>query len=273
MKKILIVSDLHFGKSRESTTNPGLVRQANTQAKDTFGSMVPKFKTIDPDLMVNMGDILRDTYIEEIDTQNMTQAISLVESVDATTIHLLGNHELRAFKYSDASKIYDSVIKEHDFFGVMDLGNFQILWLDLELDEDNLAYLSDARLEWLKEVDEQKPTILFSHYSIEPLDAKGSFYFENEPEGMYYKNFSAIKNVLSSLNIKLCINAHVHLLTHQQIGEKHHISNPAFSENIAADKYPENNPGIYSILEFDEDQFIFTSYSGEFCFAKIQGKF
>lgn len=271
--KILIVSDLHFGESRESTTNPGMVRQANSQAKETFQSLIPNFQDINPNVLVHMGDALRDTYIKDIDTKNLSDAINSVESVGVPTIHLIGNHELSAFELGEIENIYDSAIQKHEFFGLMDLGEIQIVWLDLELDENNLAFISEKRLQWLKNISlNKKPTILFSHYSLEPIDSKGSFYFENEPQGMYYKNFKEVKNILNLLNIKLFINAHVHLLTHQQIDEQHFISNPSFSENITAEKYIENNPGIYSVLEIDESSFVFTSYSGNFCFAKIQGE-
>ena len=80
-----------------------------------------------------------------------------------------------------------------------------------------------------------------------------------------------IREIFKNSSARVFINAHVHLLTHQRQGNKHYISNPAFSENIAAEKYAENNPGVYSILEIDESRFVFTSYSGNFRFAKIQG--
>ncbi|MBP7740935.1 metallophosphoesterase [Candidatus Woesebacteria bacterium] len=271
--KILILSDLHFGESRESTTISGIIRQANTQAKETFQSIIPKLKEIKPNLLVHMGDALRDTYKKDIDSKNLSEAISLVESVGVPTIHLLGNHELNAFEYGEIENIYDTAIQKHEFFGFMDLDEFQIVWLDLEIDENNLAYISEKRLQWLMNLSlNKKPTILFSHYSLASIDSSGSFYFENNPQGMYYKNFNEVKDILTSLNIKLFINAHVHLLTHQKIDTQHFISNPAFSENITAEKYPENNPGIYSVLEIDDNNFVFTSYSGSFCFAKIQGE-
>ena len=272
--KILIISDLHFGESRESTTNPGMVRQANSQAKETFQALIPNFQDIKPNILVHMGDALRDTYIKDIDTKNLSDAINLVESVGVPAIHLIGNHELRAFELAEIENIYDSAIQKHEFFGLIDLGEIQIVWLDLELDENDLAYVPEKRLHWLQKISlNKKPTILFSHYSLQPIDPKGSFYFENEPQGMYYKNFKEVRDILTSFDIKLFINAHVHLLTHQKIDAQHFISNPAFSENIAAEKYVENNPGIYSVLEVDKNSFVFTSYSGSYCFAKIQGSF
>lgn len=271
--KILILSDLHFKDSGKSTEVSGIVRQNNSQAKATFEKIIPKLKKIKPDLIVNLGDNLSDSYVKEIDAKNLNNAIKLTHEIDAPIINLLGNHELQAFSYDEVSKIFNSHNKSSKFFGILNLNEVQIIWLDLLLDENRRAYLTAERLEWLNsEGDKEKPTIVFTHYSLQPINSTGSCYFENDPEGMYYKNFNEINETVNNFNIKLCINAHVHLFSHQEINNTHYISNPAFSENIAAEKFVENNPGVYSILEIDENNFVFTSHSGSFCFAKIQGK-
>ena len=271
-KKILIISDLHLGESRESTTHSGITRQANSQAKGLLESLVPKFKEMNPDLIVNMGDVLRDTYDKEIDEKNIRDAVALLNSTNLPIVNLLGNHELRAFSLVEMKNIYTSLGESREFYGVADLGSLQIMWLGMELDEKNRAFVSKEKIDWIKnKLETKKPTLIFSHYSLLPIDSKGSFYFEEEPEGMHYKNIDEIQEVFKDSSARIFINAHVHLLTYQQQGSKHYISNPAFSENIAAEKYIQNNPGIYSILDIDENKFIFTSYSGNFCFSKIQG--
>lgn len=45
---------------------------------------------------------------------------------------------------------------------------------------------------------------------------------------------------------------------------------PAFSENIAGEDYPENNPGIYSILEVNEGRFILRNYSRKYVFDNVE---
>ncbi len=273
MQKILIISDIHLGTSRNSTTHAEVVRQANTQAEATLTALIPKFTELAPDLVVHMGDALRDTYDKTIDTKNLIKTLSLLQKIPTPTLHLLGNHELKAFSPKEIDSIYANTLKEEPtFFGTTTLGPHTILWLDLELDENDGAFLSTEKIQWLKEaLQREKPTIILSHYSLIPIDSKGSFYFENEPEGMYYKNAHIIRELFANSSANLFLNAHVHLLTHQEITGTHYISNPAFSENIAAENFSENNPGIYSILEINETAFTFTSYSGTFCFAKIQG--
>lgn len=272
-KKMLILNDLHFGESRDSTSNPGVIRQANSQAKETFTALIPHLTAISPDVVLHLGDALRDTYKKEIDTQNTKEAVELVTSLGFTTIHTLGNHELRAFSLDEITSLYHSVVSDVAFYGILPLGEIQLVWLDLALDKNNAPYLPQERLEWLKnDVPKDVPTLIFSHYSLVPIDPAGSFYFANQPEGMYYQNHQEITKALNALNVSLCVNAHVHLLSYQEVDGVHYISSPAFTENIAAEKFPQNNPAVYSVLEVGDTSFVFTSYSGSFCFAKIQGK-
>ncbi|HEX7017561.1 MAG TPA: metallophosphoesterase [Patescibacteria group bacterium] len=271
--KILIIGDIHIGESRESTSQPGIVRQANTQAEETLSALIPLFNTLHFDVVVHTGDSLSDTQVKETDAANITKTLDLLNKISVPKIHLVGNHELRAFSLNELTDVYKNAGIEPNFFGVQEFQDFRIIWLDMELNEDNHAFLPPERIEWLKSLPvNSKPTLVFSHYSLVPIDVSGTFYFEDQPQNMYLGNARAVVEALKHLNPQLCINGHVHLLTHQKLGDTHYISTPSFTENITAEKFPDNNPGIFSILDVDSNRFIFTTYSGEFCFSKIQGR-
>ncbi|NCS97828.1 MAG: hypothetical protein GW762_04540 [Candidatus Pacebacteria bacterium] len=266
MTKILLLNDIHLGISRNSTTHGHLIRQANTQAQSTLEALIPHFNSLNFDLVVHLGDALRDTYDFETDAKNMISALNLINQITAPAIHLLGNHELNAFTKEQITTLYSSQEISPEFLGSKKINDIDISWLDLNIDQKKIT-VPQKTLSFLKN---ESPTILFSHFSLIPIDPKGSFYFENEPEGMYYANGQDILDQLSE-KTTVCINAHVHLLTHTVINNRHFISCPAFSENIAAQEYPQNNPGVYSILEVTQTNFCLTSYSGDFCFAKLEG--
>lgn len=271
--KILLIGDIHVGESRDSTSQPGVVRQANTQAEETLAGLIPRFNALDFDLVVHMGDALRDTYVKEIDKRNTTKTLKLLNQIEAPKVHLLGNHELRAFSLDEIKDVYRNAAVDPLFFGMQEFEHFRIVWLDLELHDEVNAFLPQKTLEWLNSLPpSQKPTVVFSHYSLVPIDAVGSFYFEKQPADMHLSNATETIAALRRLSPTLSINGHVHLLSHQQKNEVHYISAPSFSENIAGQQFQENNPGIFSILDMAEDQFVFTTYSGEFCFSKIQSE-
>ncbi len=271
--KILVIGDIHIGDSRESTTHPGIVRQANTQSEKTLKALIPKLSNFDFDLVVHTGDALRDTYEKEVDETNLTKTLTLLNELKVPTIHLIGNHELRAFSRSEVENIYRKAKVDPIFYGMQEYSDFRIVWLDIELDRKDKAFLPKNTLEWLDTLPkDNKPSIIFSHYSLIPIDEKGTFYFEKQPETMHLENATDVRTALAHINPLIHINGHVHLLTHQQENKTHYISAPSFSENIAGETHLDNNPGIYSVLEIKDTTFVFSTYSGQFTFAKIQGE-
>ncbi len=94
LNKILIINDLHFGKSRKSTSRSGIIRQANTQSEETFKSLIPYFNNKEYDLVIQMGDIIRDTYEKSLDIDNASRAIKAVNSITHPKFHILGNHDI-----------------------------------------------------------------------------------------------------------------------------------------------------------------------------------
>lgn len=272
--KIAIIGDIHLGLSRDSTSHPGVVRQANSQAETTLNKVISQLNSLQLDLLVHLGDALRDVHIKETDTQNLSTTLSLLDQIQCPKIHLIGNHELAAFSLSEIEAIYTENSIPPKFFGVQEFDSIRVIWLDMTIDKNTGVSISSERLAWLHSLPASaKHTLVFTHYSLIPIDNSGSFYFEKDPKGMYVNNSQQVLDALVHLNPSICVNGHVHLLT-QQIKESiQFISAPSFSENIAAEKFTENNPGIFSILDFSKNAFVFTSYSGDYCFGKIQGNF
>jgi DNA repair exonuclease SbcCD nuclease subunit len=276
LKKILILTDIHLGESRCSTTHTGVIRQANSQAEHKLQELVEQLKPQKFDLLVHLGDALRDEHDKQVDKHNFKKALKLLKQIEAPQIHLLGNHELRSFSREEVASHYQALEYKADFYGKKDFSNAQVVWLDVSKEDQESVKLPEETLKWLQdaEFESHKPLLVFSHYSAFPINAKGSFYFENKPDKMLFKNRNDITKIVNGKHSASCLwlNGHVHLLSHQQLDSNHFISAPSFTENITAESFPENNPGVYSIIELKENEFIFTSYSGKFCFAKIQGE-
>lgn len=271
MIRIAIISDIHIGKSGETKHHPKLIRQANDQALSSLKKTIPLINTHQPDLLVHMGDLIRNDTDAEIDKDNTLKGLKTFSTSIAPVIHLLGNHDFKFLGQSIVTALYQSQFPHNQFFGMKDISDFQIVWLDMDIDADKRALISSDRLAWLAQtLTSPKPTIIFSHFSLVPIDSANTFYFHHGPEHMHYLNYQEILALLKGKPVVACINAHVHLLSHQVFDGIHFISNPAFSENIACMDYPGNNPGIYSILDIASDHFTFTSFSQQFAFAKIQ---
>lgn len=269
--KILILADIHTGTSRDSTTHSGIIRQANTLAFEKLAKLVPVLKQKNFDLVVNLGDNLRDTHDKIVDRVNLSKTISVIKNIGSETINLLGNHELRSFSKPELTEIYSQAGVKPEFFGQKIISGAQFIWLDIDLKQDRLVYLSQNQLDWLKQaLNPELPTVILSHHSLVPISSTGNFYFNQKPAEMSFENSAEILEILTGKKVFLAINCHTHMLTNQIRNGINFNSVLAFSENIAASNYPENNPAIYSILDLEGEKFSLSSYSDEFCFAKIQ---
>lgn len=272
--KILLFSDVHVGTSSESTTNPGHIRLASTQAAKTLDAAISNWNSKNLDVVFQMGDILRETHDKTIDEKNIEIATSLFSQINVTVIHVVGNHDMRAFSKQRLLELFEKYNLNSSFFGSTLIENYQLLWLESEMDESEKGYISDEQLSWLStQLHSDIPTIIFSHYSIIEPDFKSNFLFKDYPVGGYYKNSQEILELIANKNVVACFNAHSHWFAYKKQANIHFITIPAFSENIAAMDYPENNPGVYSVLEVTDNKLLFKSFSKEFAFVNVELEF
>lgn len=271
--KIIVISDIHAGETRVSTTHGDVIRQANTQALTQLTKTMPYLNQLEASYLVHLGDALRDVKNPSTDQSNLLATLKQLQTLNIPQLHLLGNHEQMAFERNTLTTLYHNTQIPPEFQGHQSTDGFNLIWLDFVLDEHNEAWMSDSQLAWLEQIPvNQQPSIVFSHYSLVALHPRGSFYFSKNPKAMGYQNAAAIRAILAKKNVRLCINAHVHFLSHQIIDGVHYISNPAFSENIAGSAFPDNNPGVYSLLEITDTHFDFLSFSETYAFAQIRGE-
>lgn len=271
MTKVLIINDLHLGESRESSTHPGIIRQANSETARVLESYIPKFNLEKYDLVINLGDAIRDTGEVDSDIALLETSIALFNKIDGQKVFIPGNHEYKEMKETDIVGTMRKVGLNNELNGSVILGDIQYIWIKSEIGELDIAAISKETLTWLEEViDPNLMVVLFSHYSAVDLDGKDNFYFADDYKYMSYTNSKDLLEVLDKCKSVITINAHTHMSTHKITNNIHSISALSFCENITAIKYSDANPGVYSELEIEQDKTIFRSYSGDFCFLNIE---
>jgi hypothetical protein len=269
--KELLLSDIHAGSSKESPIHPGILRQANDQAVARLQELVPRFNNAGFDLVFQMGDLVRETGDTEYDRKTYERTLDVLSGLKPPVISLLGNHELNTFGYDQLSDLYKRYNCGGEFFGAVEVGKYNLIWLDHQTDENGVQTLSDERLRWLdKTLSKSENNIVLSHYSVTPRDDRGNFYFENREQAMRYANSDQILEVLISNGVRYSINAHEHWISYRTHRGINFVGVPAFSENIAAQEYSENNPGIYTTIEERQKGLCIKSFSGDFCLLNIE---
>lgn len=270
MTKILILNDIHAGKSRESTSHPGLVRQANSQAIEKLSSYISKFNSEKYDFIINLGDLIRDED-KENDLINLSNTLEVISKLVGRKIILAGNHEYKLLSINEVDNVLSKYDLLNDKNGIIQIDNTKYIWIDSLIGDKDLASISSSTLSWLDEqIKDDDIVILFSHYSVAPLDGKDNFYFANDFRYMSYTNADQVLKILNRCAKAVTINAHTHMGTYKRNGNVQSISAMSFTENIVAGEYPEANPGVYSILSIDGDKMMFKSYGDDFCFLSLE---
>lgn len=271
MKKILILNDIHHGETRASTTHPGEVRQANSQALTTLSGYIDIFNSRNYDCVINLGDAIRDTNSKTNDIVLLDECIKVFSKINGNKFFIPGNHELKTLSDEEIFNVTNKYKVSSVTPQIFELGSFQIILINSVINEQSLGSIPEKTIAWAKKnIDNTKKTIVFSHYSLLDLDGYANFYFDQEHRYMTYTNGDKLLNLLSKTSKVLSINAHTHMGSYKKLSNIDAISALAFSENIGAMQYPDANPGVYSEIWVDRNSVYFKSYSGKYCFLSME---
>lgn len=268
--KILFIGDIHHGTTRTSSTHQGVVRQQSALALSTLRSSLPFIAASKADLIVHMGDAIRDTADKQVDLSLYDDVAEVLSTVPISTIWLLGNHDLLSLSVDDLKTVLGSHGYEAAFSGVREFDDFQLVFLGLEMGANHQGLLPTSDFELLASLSPTKPTLICSHYSLVPWNADYNFYTRTDTTWMSYANASRAQEILSTKRILGLVSAHAHWGAFQLFEKNPCFVNPAFSENIAAPGKSDNNPGSFSTLSITGDRMIWKSFSGNYAFLNIE---
>lgn len=268
--KIGIIGDIHNGTSTASTTHQGIRRLESGMALTALKETVDLMNTLDLDVVIQMGDVIRDTFEKEVDKHNFHDVLGELSRLKCPLINVLGNHDVLALDRSELSALMLVNGMSDKFVGTEEMGGVQLTWLDLSINEMGESWVTNEGLELLRKLDAKKPALVFSHYSIPQFDPANNFYTNLNPAWMSFVNGLEVQGILSQKWLFACVAAHAHWGAMQVNSGIPYLINPAFSENIMAPKQEGLNPGAYSILELTESKRTFKSFSGEWAFLNLE---
>lgn len=203
--KFAIVNDIHIGDYRP---HKGIYRKATPHAEKLLKSFVQKMnKTFKPDFVVQGGDMIEDTNLV-IDKKNYKRGLAILSKLKCPIYHLVGNHEL---KYLSEKFLKDALGYEKLHFS-FDQKNFRFIFLFTKrFYPSKEIRLDSVQLKWLKKtVKTDKKIIIFSHYSLVPVNTRGNFWFSTRPDLTFIKNHREFLKIISGKNVKLAFNFHLH---------------------------------------------------------------
>lgn len=273
--KILFISDLHYGQT--VTDKNGNIRIDSEKANQFLKDFFPKVNIIKPDLLVNMGDLIKADNLDN-DKKRLQECLDIFKSTQIPILHLLGNHELRNLNTLDIKSIWQKYSIDQSPCGNKEIGDYNFVWLDFEnsqTKEGGVITLlpKDTKDKLTKLIDNSsKKIILLVHYPIHDYDSTGNYLFDGDYKkfGLYNDWKDILHLVSNSEKVKAVFSAHAHWLSYKAIKGAHYITLPSSTENITAPKIDKTISSIYTIVNIDKDKLLVKCYSGEYCFASLE---
>lgn len=254
--KILVLNDIHIG--------PPFAYRGFSQISEKMLSKIIKklVKKHSPDLIINLGDLIRSQEVE-LDRKRYEAAID--SFIDYPVLHLVGNHELKKMTLKEIETIWKLKGFNQKSYGKRNIGPLTIIWLGLEMYDEKRYKLPKEQKEWLKkELEEiKKPTLIFSHCTIDKQNISGNFFYEkvakHEDQGFFLEDHDDIQKIIARCTfVKAVLQAHLHHFYSKTIGNITYVTCPAMQNNI---------PEIYTLITMSEQNISIKAFSKNYCFA------
>lgn len=254
--KFAIINDIHIGDYRP---HKGIYRKATPHAEKLLKSFVQKMnKSFKPDFVVQGGDMIEDTNLR-VDRKNYKKGLVMLSKLKCPVHHLVGNHEL---KYLSIKFLKNALGYKKLHFS-FDSKNFRFIFLFTKrFYPSKEIKLDTSQLKWLKKkVNTDKKIIIFSHYSLVPVDTRGNFWFSTRPDLTFIKNHREFLKIIAGKNVKLVFNGHLHWNKKKVLNGTYYITVQSLVENTSGKV--EGPPA---------NAFTLVNLKDNFAFVKVLGK-
>ena len=245
--RFAIIADIHIGDYRPFK---GVYRKVTPCAETLLKDFVQKMnKSFKPDFVVQGGDI-----IEEInhtaDLENYKKGLVILSKLKCPVYHLVGNHDLKYLRIEDVKRL----LGYKNLYFYIDCNNLRLVFLFPKKYPNKEIKLSPSQIKWLKKIiNTNKKIIIFSHYSLIPVNTRGNFWFSECPDKTFIKNHRQFIDIISSAkNVKLAFNSHLHWNRKKVLNGVHFVTIQSLVENIS--KKTEGQPtNAFALITLNND--------------------
>lgn len=246
--KIGFVTDLHFGPR---AFFGGKLRKLSDQAPALTARVVQTMnETMQPDLLVNLGDDIEDES-READLERYADCQRILRSSRAEVVNVAGNHDTAHLNREDLTRIWQ---RQGQLFYSMDRGGFHLVVLHTIERKDVDVKIPQAELEWLRRDLEHTtlPTIVLMHHSASEQDLSDSRWFASHSHLALVAERRELRSIFEqSGNVRAVFNGHVHRNHLDVIGGIPYVTVQSLIENLDDDA-PGRPASAYATATFEE---------------------
>jgi Icc protein len=206
--KIGLISDLHIGPDRSTQGIPLKLSEYSLPFIDEFVDHISKNPNYA--FAIHLGDLIEDAG-RDMDLQNFQTGVAAFAKSPVPMHHVIGNHDVINLSQDEIC----SFIEKDSLFYSFDLGEFHfiILHSDTHTPVRYPASIPQNQVDWLREdlAKNNKPTVVFTHFSLADQDLTGNPWFYRQPENCFLENRFEIRRIFStSGNVIAVLNGHLH---------------------------------------------------------------
>jgi Icc protein len=257
--RFALISDVHLGPS---ASHQGKLRKLTHLSEQLVAGFVRRMRDeINPDLVINLGDVVEDESAEK-DRERYGRFVSMLREIGKPVLHVAGNHdtinltveELCAMwgnasevPYSrDHDAIHFSVLRTIEHRGErIELPKEQIRWLEQDLAKTTL------------------PSIVLMHHPASEMRLEGNRWFEKRPHLCRVVERRAVREVIEKSGKVIAVfNGHVHWNHFDVIAGIPYVTLQSLIENLDDDA-PGRAAAAYAVCDLDDRRLVVTVYGAE----------
>ena len=204
--RLALFTDQHFGPA--ASFGGKLRKLSHDAAALTERFVATVNRDFEPDVVVNLGDVIEDES-SELDELRYGQFLQILETLTCPVEHVIGNHD--SVNLSDAR--LSQMLETHALYRSVDVAGVHLVVLRSVERKDQDVRLPDEQLSWLAADLGQTslPTLVCVHHPLSDLDLTGNRWFEKAPHICRVSNRRDVREILErSGKVRAVFNGHAH---------------------------------------------------------------
>jgi len=179
MITIGLVTDIHSGPNGWFE---GKLRKLSERAPELGAAFVARMREIQPDLVVNLGDVIEDES-EEQDLLRYRATAELLSGAPGRLVSVAGNHDRVNLDAATLRRCW-GLAPDGPLYRSFDVGEAHFVILYTHERKDCDVQIDQAQLQWLAQDLAQAalPTVVLMHHSAAEMDLRGNRWFEGAPD-------------------------------------------------------------------------------------------
>ncbi len=257
--RFALISDVHFGPE---ASHQGKLRKLTHQSEELVAAFVRRMRDeVNPDLVVNLGDVLEDESNEQ-DRVRYARFVALLREIGKPILHVAGNHDTINLSPTELCALWGT---STELTYSRDLGGVHFSVLHTIEHRGERIELPEEQLRWLERdlAATSLPSIVLMHHPVSEMRLEGNRWFEKRPHLCRVVERRPAREVIEKSGKVLAVfNGHVHWNHLDIIRGIPYVTLQSLIENLDDDA-PGRAAAAHAVCDLDDRRLVINVYGAE----------